>query len=114
MCTATASRHTSPFNYRRLSGDELRSYHNQGYLMLRSVLTSAGIRQMVDECMAAWTVEKGPYNPNATWLKNALLQNIHHRSKAVRDYYFEGPLVDVAELIIGPNIKGATSQLTFK
>ena len=27
------------------------------------------------------------------WLQNALLPDIHHRSKLVRDYYFEGPLV---------------------
>jgi len=32
----------------------------------------------------------------------------------VRSYYFDGPLVDIAEQLIGPNIKGATSQLTFK
>ena len=32
----------------------------------------------------------------------------------VRQFYFAGPLVDVAEQIIGPNLKAATSQLTFK
>ena len=32
----------------------------------------------------------------------------------VRRFYFAGPLVDVAEQIIGPNLKAATSQLTFK
>jgi ectoine hydroxylase-related dioxygenase (phytanoyl-CoA dioxygenase family) len=69
---------------------------------------------MVDESMAAWTAEKGPYDPNANWLKNALLPNIHHHARSVRDYYFEGPLVDIVQQIIGPNIKGVTSQLTFK
>lgn len=69
---------------------------------------------MLEECMDAWQAEKGPFDPNATWLQNALLPNIHHRSPLVRAFYFDGPLVDVAEQIIGPNIKGATSQLTFK
>ena len=32
----------------------------------------------------------------------------------VRQFYFAGPLVDAAEQIIGPNLKAATSQLTFK
>src|SRR5690349_18286904 len=79
------------FNYRPLTPAELAQYHDQGYLVLRSVLTPAGLRQMVDECMAAWHAEKGPYKPNASWLENALLTNIHHRSRTVRDYYFAGP-----------------------
>ena len=40
--------------------------------------------------------------------------NIHHHASLVRQYYFSGPLVDVATQVIGPNIKAATSQLTFK
>ena len=43
-----------------------------------------------------------------------LLPNVHHHSKAVFEYYFYGPLVDIASQIIGPNLKGTTSQLTFK
>ena len=42
------------------------------------------------------------------------LQDIHRRSPVVMQYYFDGPLVDIAQQLIGPNIKGATSQLTFK
>ncbi len=37
-----------------------------------------------------------------------------HHAPIVRNYYFEGPLVDVAERLVGPNVKAATSQLTFK
>ena len=47
-------------------------------------------------------------------MKNSLLSDIHHRSETVRRYYFHGPLVDIATQIIGRNLKGATSQLTFK
>ena len=42
------------------------------------------------------------------------MSNIHYRSDTARRFYFSGPLVDTAERLIGPNIKGATSQLTFK
>ena len=42
------------------------------------------------------------------------MADIHHRSDIARRYYFNGPLVEIASQLIGPNIKGATSQLTFK
>lgn len=109
-----SDRYTDLFVYRRLSDEELRSYHEQGYLLYGRSLTDAGLERMRDECMAAWRAEKGEFDPNKTWLQNALLINIHHRSEAVRRYYFAGPMVDVAEHLIGPNIKAATSQLTFK
>jgi ectoine hydroxylase-related dioxygenase (phytanoyl-CoA dioxygenase family) len=32
----------------------------------------------------------------------------------IKAFYFVGPLVNIAGQLIGPNIKGATSQLTFK
>jgi len=98
----------------RLSSDQMRSYEENGYLVLRKVLDERQVAAIRDECMAAWDEEKGPFDPHATWLKNALLADIHHRSELVRRYYFEGPLLEVAEQLVGPNIKGATSQLTFK
>lgn len=97
-----------------LSPEQLAHFEEQGYLVLDDVLTPDGVAAMLDECMSAWHREKGPYNPDATWLKNALLVNIHHQSPLVADYYFRGPLVKVVSQLIGPNIKGATSQLTFK
>jgi hypothetical protein len=114
MSIALSPRHPDLFNYRRLSADELALYREQGYLVIKSILKPEGLRRMAEETMAAWTAEKGPYDPSANWLKNALLPEIHTKSPIVRDYYFEGPLVDVAEQIIGPNLKGVTSQLTFK
>ena len=62
----------------------------------------------------AWKAEKGPFDDKASWLNNSLLKNIHHQSPIVRDFYFRAPLVDAAEGLIGANLKGATSQLTFK
>ncbi len=64
--------------------------------------------------MQAWGKAKQAFDPGKTWLQNSLLHNIHHLSPAVRKFYFAGPLVDVAEQLIGPNIKAASSQLTFK
>jgi len=114
MSVETVSRDTKLFVYRPLSEEHLRLYNEQGYLTLGRLLTDAGIEQMRKEVMAAWEAEKGPFDPSKTWLQNALLGNIHHRSDTARKFYFSGPLVDIAERIIGPNIKGATSQLTFK
>ncbi len=104
----------SYFLKRQLTTSELKQYHDQGYLAVGRTLTDDGLDAMREQAMTAWTEEKGPFDPNNTWLKNALLPNIHHRSELIREFYFDGPLVDFATQIIGPNIKGATSQLTFK
>jgi hypothetical protein len=102
------------FIHRKLTDAELMEYRERGYLNVGRTLTDAGLEAMREQVMSAWVAEKGEFDPTKTWLQNALLPNIHRRSNVVRDYYFEGPMVDVAEQVIGPNIKGATSQLTFK
>ena len=102
------------FISRRLSDSELRRFAAEGYLVCGATLTPRGLERVRGECMGAWRREKGDFDPDKTWLENALLPNIHHRSAMVRQLYFAGPLVDVAEQIIGPNLKAATSQLTFK
>ncbi|MBI4579236.1 MAG: phytanoyl-CoA dioxygenase family protein [Planctomycetes bacterium] len=102
------------FIYKALSDAQVQQYNELGYHRYGRILTDTGLQRMREECMAAWRADKGEFDPNKTWLHNALLVNIHHRSSVVRRYYFEGPLVDVAEQLLGPNIKGATSQLTFK
>ena len=90
------------------------AYADKGFIHMGRVLTDAGLEAMRAECMAAWRAEKGDFDPSKTWLQNALLSDIHHRCAVVRDYYYRGPLVDIAQQLIGPNIKGVTSQLTFK
>ncbi len=114
MDSAASVTSTSLFNYGRLTESQLDEYHEQGFLVLPRVLTLEGRERLLAEVMEVWEQEKGPFDPNATWLKNALLPNIHHHAPSVREFYFRGPLVDIAEQIIGPNLKGATSQLTFK
>ncbi|MBE7170192.1 MAG: phytanoyl-CoA dioxygenase family protein [Williamsia sp.] len=108
------SKHTGLFNYRPLTTEELDEYGGKGYLILKNILTEKGLQQMKEEAMQAWNAEKESFDPSKTWLQNSLLVNIHHRSTAIKAYYFEGPLVDIASQLIGPNVKGATSQLTFK
>ena len=110
----TSTRSDDKFVYRVLDENELAGYRENGYLIYGRILTDAGLDEMRKQCMAAWSAHKQTFDPNKTWLENALLPNIHHLAPIVRDYYFEGPLVDIAQQVIGPNIKGATSQLTFK
>lgn len=102
------------FNYRELTEEELASFKDNGFLIIKGILKQEGLAQMQKECMVAWNKEKEGFDPDKSWLQNSLLVNIHHQAPTVRNYYFEGPLVDIASQIIGPNIKGATSQLTFK
>lgn len=104
----------SLFNYRKLSEAELQSFKDNGYLVIRSVLTPAGLERMQNEAMDAWGKEKESFDPGKSWLQNSLLVNIHHQAATIKQYYFNGPLVDIASQLIGPNVKGATSQLTFK
>lgn len=108
------TKHTDYFNYRLLTYRELDNFNQDGYVILKNILRPSGLSKIREECMAAWNKEKEAFDPEKSWLQNSLLVNIHHNSSTIRDYYFEGPLVDIAEQIIGPNIKGATSQLTFK
>jgi ectoine hydroxylase-related dioxygenase (phytanoyl-CoA dioxygenase family) len=102
------------FNYRLLSAEELKTFREQGYLVIKNLLTDEGLQQMRQECMTAWNQKKVAFDPTKSWLQNSLLVNIHHNASTVKDYYFNGPLVEFATQLIGPNIKGATSQLTFK
>lgn len=102
------------FEYRTLTDAEIRSYCDHGYLLYGRSLTDRGLDLMREQCMTAWHAEKSAFDPDGTWLQNALLTNIHHHAGIVRQYYFSGPIVDVATQVIGPNVKAATSQLTFK
>src|SRR3954471_24978578 len=84
--------HTDLFNYSLLSASDLASFEENGYLIIKKVLSDRGLQLMRDECMQAWNAEKESFDPSKTWLQNSLLVNIHHAARSVRDYYFEGPL----------------------
>ena len=97
-----------------ITEEQRKRFAGDGFLVLKGALSGERLAKMTAECMSAWLAEKGEFDAEATWLQNSLLPDIHHRSRLVCDYYFDGPLVGVAEQLVGPNIKGATSQLTFK
>ena len=111
---APAPINTNLFVPRVLSPEEIAAYRRDGYLTSGPVLTQHGLELIRKECMYAWEKTKAGFDAGKSWLENTLLPNIHHQSKAVRDYYFEGPMVEVVSQVVGPNVKGATSQLTFK
>ena len=46
MTTETLSRDTDLFVHTRLTDQQLRQYHDQGYLALGRVLTDAGLERM--------------------------------------------------------------------
>jgi len=114
MNTQPQSCVSNEFIYRRLDDEQLTGYRDNGFLRLGRVLTEGGLETMREQCMSAWRAEKGEFDPTETWLQNALLNDINHRADIVRRFCFHGPLLDVAEQLVGLNIKGATSQLTFK
>lgn len=114
MPTATTEKYTEDFIYRDLTGEDVRFYEDQGYLLLGRTLTDHGLDRLRQQCMEAWDEQQGAYEEGKTWTQNSLLINIHLHSDVARRYFFAGPLVDVAERLISPNIKGASNQLTFK
>ncbi len=102
------------FIYQSLSKEQLEFYNEFGYLNLGKTLTDDGVIQMRDQAMLAWNKEKEEFREDKSWLQNSLFVNIHHKAPIIRDFYFKGPLLPIANQIIGPDIKGVTSQLTFK
>ena len=107
-------RHEAHFNYRHLSPEELEAYANQGFLLLDDVLTEKGVAEMRDQCMSYWSAKKEGYDPEGSWLKNMLLDDAHHHAPIVRDYYFEGPLVNIAEQLIGAECQGCDGTAYFQ
>ena len=89
-------------------------FRAQGFLVLRGFVPMSQVETMREEAMAAWVSRKGGFDPSKSWLQNSLLLNIHHHCPSILAYYFGGPLVECAGQLIGPNVKGVTSQLTFK
>ena len=70
----------------KLSAEQVAQYEREGFLLLPGVLDEGALEKMRAECMLAWEAEKGPFDPEGTWLHNALLPNVHHRSVEVRDW----------------------------
>ncbi len=102
------------FIHRRLSAVQLEFFHTMGYLCYGRILTDLGLTLMRTQGMDAWNQDRREFDERQSWLRNSLLANVHHHSDLIRRYYFHGPFVDCAEQLVGPNLKGVTSQLSFK
>ena len=114
MSSRTNPANDELFFYCPITDEQIRAYGRDGYLRIGRTLTDIGLEFTCEQCMQAWASEQGEFDPRQTWLQNALLVNIHRFSDVVRRYFFHGPLVDVAEKLVDPNIKATSSQLTFK
>ena len=103
----------------RLSQAELANFKLKGYVVLRGLLSEHEADALCSDAMVAWAATKtgvSKLEPETqTWLQSSLLPDVHHHSRRIRDFYWSGPLIDIASTLIGShNIKGATAQLTFK
>jgi len=63
------SRDSDDFVYQRLSDEQLKGYRDNGFLRLGPVLTDDGLETMREQCMSAWRVEKGEFDPDKTSLQ---------------------------------------------
>jgi hypothetical protein len=102
------------FYFFSLSQEQIAEFSREGYLVVGRTLTNQGLEQVRNEVTLVWSREKGAPNPSATWLQNGLLSDVHRMVPLVRKCYFDGPLVDIAVQLVGPNVKAVTCQLTFK
>eukprot|EP00930_Biecheleria_cincta_P083889 TRINITY_DN73393_c0_g1_i1.p1 TRINITY_DN73393_c0_g1~~TRINITY_DN73393_c0_g1_i1.p1 ORF type:complete len:328 (-),score=50.20 TRINITY_DN73393_c0_g1_i1:120-1037(-) len=101
-----------------LTPAQLSAFHRDGYIILPGLLPPEQQEAMLEEAMDVWGVVKSKQHidpASATWLQASLLPDIHRHSKLIREYFWRGPLVDIAEQLMDtPNLKGVMSQLTFK
>ena len=70
-------------------------YNRFGYERLGRTLSHRKLFQMRKECMESWKTLKENYDPSKNWLKNTLLDNIHHYSPLVKTFYISGPFLDI-------------------
>jgi hypothetical protein len=92
------------------------AYERDGYVNVGTVLTAAGIDAMRTEFLKIWDEGHQSYDPTVGALQNHLQYTPHVSVHAnfLRRFYFEGPIVDVADVQIGPNVKTVGSQLSNK
>jgi len=89
-------------------------FHNDGFLTI-DLVTNGSIDSLQLEAERVWdAAHTEEYDSGASWLSNALLVGVHEHSALFREVFYRAPLVDVMTQLIGPNIKLASNQLTFK
>lgn len=96
-----------------LTSIDVARFHDDGFLTL-DLVANRSINSLQLEADRAWDAAHREYDSGASWLSNALLVGVHEQSALFREVLYRGPLVDVMTQLIGPNIKLASNQLTFK
>jgi hypothetical protein len=99
-----------------IDGAKRTEYDRDGFVNVGTVLTAEGIERMRAEFLRVWAEGHKVHDPSVGPLQDHLQYFPHHDKTAefLRWFYFHGPLVDVVESVIGPNIKGAGTQLSNK
>jgi ectoine hydroxylase-related dioxygenase (phytanoyl-CoA dioxygenase family) len=102
------------FNHRKLTPDEVDQYHEQGYFVYGTVVSTEEILVLQAEADRLWEASRKDFDSEASWNQNALLNGVHKESETIRDIMYRSPLIDVMTQVIGENVKAASNQLVFK
>ncbi len=102
------------FESHAASDEDVARYRQQGYLIYGPLLTGTSLEAVQHEVDRLWQAHGKHFDPGAGWLANSLLNGVHRDSPLIRDILYRSPLVDAMTCMIGPNIKAASNQLTFK
>jgi len=105
-----------------LSDAQRAQWREDGYLVIKGVVTPAGLKQLRAECGTAWRTVKGSEGDvgelegaqGKSWLFRALVPRVHHFGQLVRDLYWSSSLVDIAVELCGPDLKAVGAQLSAK
>ncbi|MDB4952615.1 MAG: Phytanoyl-CoA dioxygenase [Myxococcales bacterium] len=113
---SSTSRFGSHISSVTLDAAKRKAYERDGYVNIGTVLTRSGIELMQSEFKRVWEDGHKTYDPTVGPLQDHLQYMPHLAAPAafLRWFYFNGPLVDVVDSLIGPNIKGVGSQLSNK
>lgn len=100
----------------KLTPEQLKFYSDEGYLALGKVLSDDALSRISEELIRAWREEHSAHAADQTWLQNHLSFLIHRKShaQAIRKFFYNGPLVDAAEQLIGPNIQATATMASIK
>jgi len=97
----------------RLTPEDVAGFNRLGFLRL-PLIGAKSINLLKLEAERLWGSAHKEYDQNGSWLSNALLIGVQDQSELFCDLLYLSPLVDAMMQLIGPNIKLASNQLTFK
>ena len=99
---------------RELTPKDVEFYQEMGYFHYGRVLTDRCIDLLLEQIMVVWDRDMPPFDPTKGYRHNSQITNLHRESKALREFYFNSPVVDATTKVIGPNIKTVGIVTLFK